>query len=68
MVKYLKDWNTPINDLGGGFDVDSDCEDDSTGPSDGTVKEEDEESRAALITGSFSACVRFFVPSSRWEK
>ena len=68
MVKYLKDWNTPINDLGGGFDVDSDCEDDSTGSGDGTVKEEDEESRAVLITGSFSACVCFFVPSSRWEK
>ena len=60
MVKYLKGPNAPINDLDGGINVESDCEDDSTGVDDGTSKkEEEEESRAVLISGSFSACVRF---------
>ena len=61
MVKYLKGRNVPIKDLEGGVNVDSDCEGDSTGAGGGTLSEErnEEETRAVLIAGSFSACVRF---------
>jgi len=44
--------------------VESDCEDEggSTGADGGTLKEEEnEETRAVLITGSFSAYVRLLV-------
>lgn len=60
MVKYLKDQNTFINDLEGGVNVDSDCEGDSTRVGDGVLKKEDDEgeTRAVLIAGSFSAYVR----------
>ena len=57
MVKYLKGRNTLINDLEGGVYVDSDCEGDSTGVNDGALKKEEEETRAVLAAGSFSACV-----------
>jgi len=63
VVKYLKVQDTRISDLEGGVNVDSDCEGDSTGANDGGLEGEDEETHAVLIAGSFSACVRFFVPS-----
>ena len=60
MVIYLKGRDAPINDLEGDINVESDCEDDSTGVGDGTLKkEQEEESRAVLIAGSFSAYVYF---------
>jgi hypothetical protein len=66
VVTNLRGRNTVINDLEGGINVDSDCEDESAGASEGTLKKEqdEEESRAVLIVGSFSAYVRFFAPSS----
>lgn len=66
MVKYLKGRNTPINDLEGGINVDSDCDDDSTGAGDESLKEE-EESRAVLTAGSFSAYVHFLALCSLRE-
>jgi hypothetical protein len=61
VIKYLKGRDTIINDLEGDVNVDSDCEGDSPGAGDGTLKKEqdEEESRAVLVAGSFSACVRF---------
>ena len=56
MVKYINDRNTPIYDLEGDANIESDCEDDSAGASDEML--EKEESRAILIVGSFSAYVR----------
>ena len=67
MVKYLKDGSALISALEGDVNVESDCEGDSTVASDGTPKEEWEESRAVLIAGSFSACVRFLAPSGSRE-
>jgi len=59
-VKYIKGRNVPINDLEGGVNIDSDCEGNWAGASDETLKEElNEETRAVLIAGSFSACVCF---------
>ena len=58
MVKYLKGRNIVINDLEGGSNVESDCEGDGTGIEPETVemKEgEEDNTRAVLITGSFSA-------------
>jgi len=62
LVKYLKGPNALINDLEGGANVDSDCEDDPTEVGDGTLKKEQdaEESRAVLIAGSFSAWKSLF--------
>ena len=60
MVKYIKGRNVPINDLEGGVNVDSDCEGYSIGAGGEALKEEQTgETRAVLITGSFSACVCF---------
>ena len=61
VVKYLKGRNVLISDLEGGVNVDSDCEGDFTGAGDGASNGEqnEEETRAVLITGSFSAYVRF---------
>ena len=60
MVEYLEDGNTPINDLEGDLNVESDCESDPMGVVPETQKAEDKEvTRAVLITGSFSASVRF---------
>lgn len=59
-MNYIEGQNAPVNDLEGGINVESDCEDDSIGACDRTSKkEQEEESRAVLITGSFSAYVRF---------
>ena len=58
MVKYLRDRNVVINDLEEGSNIESDCEGDATGvvPETAEVKEgKGEETRAVLITGSFSA-------------
>lgn len=57
MVKYLKGRNARISDLEGGANVNSDCEGDSAGAQDGALKKEDEETRAVLVAGSFSAWV-----------
>ena len=61
MVKYLKGRNTLINDLEGDLNVESDCEGDSTevGLETPKIEEKEDETRAVLITGSFSACVYF---------
>jgi len=68
VVKYPKSLNGPIKVLGGNVDIESDCEGDSTGTGDGSLKEEGEEkeetSCAVLTIGSFSACVRFLSPLS----
>ena len=64
MVKYLKGRKAATNDLEGDINIESDCESDSTGVGDGMLEEE-KESRAVLITGSFSAYVRILTPSSR---
>ena len=60
MVKYLKGRRVLVNDLEGGANLDSDCEGNSIETAGGKLKKEkEEESRAVLITGSFSACVHF---------
>jgi len=62
VVKYLKGQNTVIRDLKGDLGLESDYEGDSTGVGLETPqmkKEEEEEARAVLITGSFSAYVGF---------
>ena len=61
MVKYSKGQNALVQYLEWDTDGDSDCEDDSVVVGDGTLKAE----RAGgvdcvvLVSGSFSACVRF---------
>ena len=69
MVKYIKGRNVPINDLEGDINIESDCEDDSTTASDRTPKnkQNEEEIRAVLTTGSFSACALSH-PTSYREK
>ena len=60
MVKYIGSRNIFVDDLEGGSNIESDCEDDPTAVVSETVemKEGKEEgTRAALITGSFSAWV-----------
>lgn len=58
MVKYIKGRNTPIKDLEGGVNIDSDCEAASRVLIDTTLeKAKEEETRAVLIAGSFSAYV-----------
>ena len=64
MVKRLKGRNGLTSDVEEYVNVESDCEDEggSTGADEGTLKEdENEETRAVLITGSFSAYVRLLV-------
>ena len=57
MVKHLKGRDVLINDLEGDMNVESDCEGGTTGTGSETLGEEEkeEETRAVLITGSFSA-------------
>lgn len=62
MVKYLKGKNTPVNDLEGDVNIESDCEEGSPEVRKGKLKAKDEtgeETRAVLITGSFSAYAFF---------
>lgn len=61
MVKYFKGQNSPINELEGDINADSDCEGGLTGADEVTLKweEQEEESRAVLTAGSFSAYVYF---------
>ena len=68
MVKYIKGQNITTNDLEGDLNIESDCETDpmGVGLETLTIEEKEEETRAVLITGSFSACVRF-LPSSSVE-
>jgi hypothetical protein len=68
VVKYLKGPNVRVNHLEGDVNVESDCEGEPVGVSNGTskMKEETEEDiRAVLITGSFSAYVRYPTSPSR---
>jgi len=59
VVKYLKNRKATTNDLEEYANVDSDCEGEPTEADDGTLREEEnEETRAVLIAGSFSAYVR----------
>lgn len=70
MVKYLKGRNTPVSDLEGDVNIESDCEEDSPRVKKGIlkVKEENvEETRAVFITGSFSAYALFYPVSSSRE-
>ena len=57
MIKYLKGRNTLISDLKGDLSLESDYEDSSTevGVETPKMKKDEEEMRAVLITGSFSA-------------
>ena len=64
MVKYLKGRDTLVNDLEGDSNVESDCEDDSAGSESETKEEKEEEIRAVLVTGSFSAYVHSLTSSS----
>jgi hypothetical protein len=60
VVKYLGGRNFVVNDLEGGSNIESDCEGDPTEvvPEAEDMKErKEEETRAVLITGSFSAWV-----------
>jgi hypothetical protein len=68
-VKYLKGQNATINDLEGDLNLESDCEGDSIGVGleTLTMEEKEGETRAVLITGSFSAYVQF-LPSSSVER
>ena len=64
VVKHLKDRKAIKNDLEEYPNVDSDCEGEPTEAEDGTLKEEEnEETRAVLIAGSFSAYVRLLAPT-----
>ena len=67
MVKYVKGGSVLVNDLEGDVNLDSDCEGYLMGIGDGELKDEGE-SRAVLITGSFSACVCFLASSARREE
>ena len=66
MVKSLRGRNTMINDPKGKLNVESDCEGDSTGAGLETSERggEKDQTRAVLITGSFSAYVEFLTSSS----
>jgi len=71
-MKYLKGQRITMNDLEGDLNVESDCECDSMeveleAQTTEEKKEELQETRAVLFTGSFSACVRF-LPSPSVEK
>ena len=61
MVKYLEVEKTLMGDLEGDVNVESDCEDDSSGTGDvkSEKEREGEESRTVLVVGSFSAYVSF---------
>lgn len=65
MVNRFHGRDSLMNHLEGVVNIDSDCEDDSVGLNDGILNEEnEEESRAVLITWSFSVCVRFLASPS----
>ena len=68
-MKYIKGQNITTNDLEGDLNIESDCETDPMGVGLETlaIEEKEEETRAVLITGSFSACVRC-LPSSPVER
>ena len=67
-MTYSNDRDTLINDLEGNVNVDSDCEDESTGVDNGPLKEKnEEEGRAVLTTWSFSAYAHFLVSPSLRE-
>ena len=70
MVECFKGRNTLISDVKGDLNLESDCEGDLTGvglEAPGMEEEEKEETRAVLITGSFSAYVRFFTSYWHWN-
>ena len=66
MVKHIKGKNTPVNDLEGDANVESDCEGYSSEVKKETQEakeEEGEEPRVTFITGSFSAYELFYPDS-----
>ena len=72
MVKYLNRKSILDYDLEGDFNVESDCEGDLSSAKKETLEaedEEEEETRAVLITGSFAAYVCFnnVLSSSNFE-
>src|ERR1700733_11723968 len=63
VVKYLDVQNTPVSDLEGDVNVESDCEENSPGVEKEARKAKDEEggeTHAVFITGSFSAYAHFY--------
>ena len=66
MVKSLKGRSTVIKDPKGNLNIESDCEGGSTGAELETSEAGggEDETRAVLITGSFSAYVGFLTSSS----
>ena len=62
MVKYVKGQSPLISDLEGDVNVESDCDGD-TPEGENELANTKEETRAVLITGSFSAYVRFGLTS-----
>lgn len=57
MVKHIKCRTALVSDLAGDINLESDCDEDTPGVEYELPDEKDEETRAVLITGSFSACV-----------
>ena len=57
MVKHIKCRTALMSDLAGDINLESDCDEDTPGVEYELPDEKDEETRAVLITGSFSACV-----------
>ena len=70
VVNYAKSKNILVSGLGGKLSIESDCESDSTEVAHEAprVKKEEEEIRAVLVTGSFSAYVHFPASSRRVER
>ena len=66
VVKYFKGRDPPVDDLGGGVIIESDCEVDSQGAENGPLKED--KTRAVLTMGSFSAYVDFYYMRPSQEK
>ena len=66
-MRYLDGEGTLTKDIEGDFNVESDCEGDSTGV---TLEEEkrEEGGSSVLVVGSFSAYVSFLLSPSRIEK
>ena len=66
VVKCVKGRNALINNMEGDTNVDSDCESDPTGSDGGKLKEEEneKETHAVLVAGSYSAYASFINPPS----
>ena len=67
VVTYRKGRNHLTSDLEGDGNAESDCDGDPPGVNDksqATNYGDDDETRAVLTIGSFSACVHFLLPRS----